>query len=142
MKPLVSAPSSPGRGMTLLEIILVSAILAVLLVMAVPVYQQYLLRTYRTQAVGELISMAACQAQQRASGGAYNTTTCAHNDALNGYTVSYLPAEAESVQEYQITALPIGRQVLDRCGSLTLDHSGRRWVSSENADRLTCWAGR
>ncbi len=132
----------PERGLTFLELVLVAAILTVLLVMAVPIYRQYVVRTHRTQAVSELIAMAACQEQQRASAGAYNTSACPQSSTLSDYAVSYSPAASDAVQEFQITALPVGSQSHDACGSLTLDHTGRRFVSGADADRQTCWAGR
>ena len=57
-----------SAGMTLIEIVLVVGLLGLLLSLAMPSYQSYLLRGHRVEAIRLLLTAAACQ----------ETSSCPH----------------------------------------------------------------
>lgn len=134
--------TSTNRGFTLLELVTVLAVLAILLTMAVPTYQKYLLRVHRTEAVSALLQVASCQEIVFASQGQYDTTRCAPSE-LEHYSIRLEPAETAASSAFVAWADPAGAQTADPCGSLGLDQTGLRQVSGNEIDAGKCWrAGR
>ena len=129
-------------GMTLIELVMVSAFIAIALSMAIPTYQQYVQRAHRTDAIGELLAMAACQERIRAFNGTYDTTSCPQATSSSHYEIKYSPASEPSTPVYQLEAKPRGPQTGDICGSLLLDQSGRRRTTESEERMERCWEGR
>jgi type IV pilus assembly protein PilE len=129
-------------GMTLIELVMVSAFIAIALSMAVPTYQQYVQRAHRTDAIGELLAMAACQERIRAFSGTYDTTNCSQATSSSHYEIKYNPDSETATAVYQLEAKPRGPQTGDICGSLLLDQSGRRRTTESEERMERCWEGR
>ena len=129
-------------GMTLIELVMVSAFIAIALSLAVPTYQQYVQRAHRTDAIGELLAMAACQERIRAFSGTYDTTICTQSASSSHYEIKYSPVSDTATFLYQLEARPRGPQTGDRCGSLLLDQSGRRSTTELDLRMERCWEGR
>lgn len=147
MKPANSA-DCPGQlnrraaGMTLVEIIMVVALLAVLLSIAMPSYRGYLERGHRVEAIRMLLTAAACQERHRARNGAFDTTRCAGNSGQEFYRLIIAPQEQPSSNVFVLIAEPLERQQHDICGSFSLDQSGTRGISGPQDRLQKCWAGR
>jgi type IV pilus assembly protein PilE len=130
----------PG-GFTLVEVVLVVALLALLVTLAAPSYQAFLLRAHRSDAMAQLMDVAACQERTRAGSGAYDTTGCLPPPSAR-YVFYYLSDTAPMAPYYRAAARPRGAQAADPCGELQLDSLGSRAVSSRDASASHCWAGR
>ena len=129
-------------GFTLLEMVTVLAVLAILLSVAVPTYQKYLIRVHRTEAVSALLQVASCQEIVFASRGQYDTTRCAPS-GLEHYSIRLEPGDTPASPDFVAWADPAGAQADDPCGSLGLDQTGLRRVSGNEVDAGNCWrAGR
>lgn len=131
-----------SKGFTLIEILLVVALLGLLLSFALPYYQGYLERGHRVEAIRMLTSAAACQERHRAQTGAYDTTRCTGTSKNVRYQLSIEPEANSSSIEYTLTAEPLMNQKNDRCGSLSLDQSGARTISGAEENLWKCWSGR
>lgn len=127
-----------GRGFTLLELVVVIAVLAILLGIAMPSYRGYLLRTNRSEAISTLLGIAACQERVSAQTGRYDTTRCQPGN-LEHYAIRFEPPDESETLAFTAWADPLGAQSRDACGSLGLDQTGLRKVSSETADVARCW---
>ena len=42
-------------------------------------------------------------------------------------------------QSFTLTAIPLGAQAKDACGSLTLSHTGERGVQNTTLSAASCW---
>ena len=126
------------RGFTLLELVAVVAIVAILLSIALPSYQSVMLRVHRSEAIVELMNIAACQERIYAANGSFDTSRCI-NEGIDHYSFRIDPAGTVSSLAFTAWAVPSGKQVHDDCGSLALDQTGFRQASGNNAKVEQCW---
>ncbi|KAA3650045.1 MAG: prepilin-type N-terminal cleavage/methylation domain-containing protein [Proteobacteria bacterium] len=137
-------------GFTLVELMIVVAIVAILAAIAIPAYQQYVIDSRRGAAKACLAELA--QWMER-----YNSTNFRYTTAVGSATAPAVPALecvgnalqyqftflAPSDQTYTVTATPQGGQATNdkKCGrSLTLDNSGNKGVTgSGSATVQVCW---
>lgn len=132
-------PTTVGRqqiGFTLIELMVVVAILAIIASVALPSYRQHVLKSRR--AAGAACLLQAQQQMER-----FYTTTLAYNAAGSPtvftcdseisrfYTVS---VSGVSAKAYTLTAAPQGAQTADSCGSLTVNQTGAKTPTGS-----TCW---
>ena len=129
------------RGLNLIELVVGLALLAILMGLAVPAYHAYVQRGYRVGAIERMLEAASCQERVRVRRFHYDTTACATTDPNERYRLRYEPEEAAETAAWRIIAEPQGAQASDGCGSLGLDHSGRRTADGRRAVR-DCWSGR
>ena len=127
--------------MTLIELIIVIAVVGILLATAVPGYRNYTLRVHRTEAIRMLLQASMCQERLIASSGKYDTSRCRPVSPQQRYQLSYNTPDPKG-RSYVAIAVPAGAQLNDPCGSLSLDHSGARGVSANNIEVEKCWNGR
>ena len=129
------------HGMTLIELIIVVAIMAILLVLAFPSYRNYVLRVHRTEAIRMLLQASMCQERIYANGGSYNTNLCQPDTKHQRYKIAYQPSGPKGLG-YVVEASPKDTQFADPCGSLSLDQNGARGISAKNVSVIKCWNGR
>lgn len=130
--------------MTLTELVMVLATIAVLASIAVPSYRSYVLRSHRVEAKTALLNLAAAQEKFYLSRNTYATNaqlTDAPPDGLglsstteNGwYTIAI--ANGANAAGFSATATATGSQAEDsHCASFTINQQGVK--SATNAD---CW---
>ena len=146
-------------GFTLIEMMIVVAIIAILAAIAYPSYQQYVLRSNRTEGQALLNDAAAREERYFAQNNVYvsapkdlgklniaNTTTSRSGDTV---TISVFSATGKyqlSVSKvdkdggYTLTATPQDAQAADtKCGNLTLNAIGAKGVSASGASVNDCW---
>jgi type IV pilus assembly protein PilE len=128
-------------GMTLIELVIVMAVIGILVAIAVPSYRSHMLRVHRTEAIRILLQASMCQERVYASNGSYDTNRCQPTSEYRQYQLSYTPSGAQS-NSYLAMATPAGPQLADPCGSLSLDQNGARNISGENISSMKCWNGR
>lgn len=132
------------RGVTLIELMIVIAVVALLASLAVPSYREYVLRTNRMEAVNMLLDVAACQERGYIKFNQYATTRClTPNTTENGnYVITMTTTNTN--QNYALTATPQGAQANDSCVNLTLTDQGQRGSSAtaDAAKIADCWRGK
>jgi type IV pilus assembly protein PilE len=127
--------------MTLIELVIVVAVMGILMTTAVPSYRSYMLRVHRTEAIRMLLQASMCQERIYAAEGNYDTGRCHPGSEHDRYRVSYEPPDSASPL-YVAVATPIGDQLSDHCGSLSLDQNGARSISAVDGNVMKCWSGR
>ena len=133
-----------AQGMTLIELMIVLAIVAIILTFAVPSYREYVLRSNRTEAMNFILETAACQERVFTKINRYATDRCIDNAlTANGlYNVTMTTSDAN--QNFLLTAAPQGAQAEDSCGSMTLTNTGIRGSSNavSPVQIADCWRGK
>ncbi|SHM06155.1 type IV pilus assembly protein PilE [Rhodanobacter sp. OK091] len=146
-----------SAGFTLVELMIVVAIIAVLAAIALPTYTSYITKTRRTAAKGCLSEYANYMERYYTTNLRYdqdtqttpvqNSLTLAGLDCAtpqrtgNDYGYSF-PSGAASVSTYTIQAVPISGSAQAKrdtlCGTLTLNQAGKR-TASGTGTLDQCW---
>ena len=146
------APVRPARGFTLMELLIVVAVISVLAAVAYPSYQKQVQAGRRAEAKAALTEVAqrleryytenntylnACLA---GTAGCTAAATVYAATTENGHYALSLPAANRSVSTFLVTATPRGGQAGDACGTFTLRQDGeRRVIDGTETDARKCW---
>lgn len=140
-----------AMGFTLIEVMIVVAVIAILAAVAYPSYQQSVAKTRRSAAQGCLVEMAQFMERFYTTNMRYDQTaatppvavalanpTC-RADMAAFYTFSF-PAGQPTQSTYTIQAVPQGSQASADagCGTLTLTQAGTKGRSG-TAALNSCW---
>lgn len=137
-------------GFTLIEMMIVVAIIGILAAIAYPSYQEYVLRGNRSEGQALLNDAAARQERYFAQNNAYvtaqaniarlgmrNTSGTTVTSDTGKYTLTI--SSPNNSGGYLLTATPQGAQAKDtKCGNLTLNAMGTRGVSGSTSVN-DCW---
>lgn len=132
------------QGFTLIEVMIVVAVVAILAAVALPSYNEYVRRGHRADARAGLLQAQQWLERAATATGTYPTALPGNltwaADTTKRYTITLNPATTST---FTITAAPRAgtAQAGDRCGSLSLTHTGVRNASplSGGATVDECW---
>ncbi|MDP3033172.1 MAG: type IV pilin protein [Rhodocyclaceae bacterium] len=126
-----------NKGFSLIEVMIVIVIVGILASVALPSYQQYLLRGARAEAQSHMMDIASRQGQFLIDNRAFAASVSAlgmttPTSISSKYTISMTADAAPPI--FTITATPSGSQTRDTCGTLTLNNAGAKTPSTGS-----CW---
>jgi len=141
-------------GFTLMELMIVLVIIGILSAIAFPSYQQYVRESKRSNCAGELELLANAMEQSFSLAGSYpggipagfapggilgGAATCPIDGGTPAYNFVVTPGLPNTT--FLVTAVPIGPQATDRCGTLTLNQLGTKGMQGANAGLTVqdCW---
>ena len=130
------------NGFTLIEMMIVVAIIAILASVAVPSYLESVRRSNRAEAAATMLKNANWMEQQFTVNNKYPSSSTAMpfaqspESGTKKYTIALASGATDTT--YTLEATPIQT---DKCGKFSLDQSGKRTVSG-TATADDCWGGR
>jgi type IV pilus assembly protein PilE len=146
------------HGFTLIELMIVVAVIALLAAIAIPSYNAYIQRSHRAEAKNFLMAVAQRLEQNYSLSGSYNVTQdgvavgapfivqaglsqVPAGDAAR-YNISFVGG-APAAAAFVLQAVPVNAQVGDECGILLLNQQNLKGANNvlDNRAELTvrCW---
>lgn len=136
------------RGFTLIELMIVVAVVGILSAIAYPSYREYVQRGYRADARAGLLQAQQWLERAATATGTYPTAALPASltwsgDSSKRYTIAL--AAGNTSTAYTLTATPNnpGPQANDKCGTYTLSNTGLRGAAGKTSDQAgynpDCW---
>lgn len=152
MKKMKSATGQ--TGFTLMELMIIIAILGILIALAVPSYQRYVIATNEKAAMSKLMELSGLLESNKSQQGAYKgdfitslMSSSANNQvpdkgsARYNITIATVPATGDFRQTYTLTATPTaaGAQNSGKCGTISLDSFLIKSAKKAGVTVTDCW---
>lgn len=129
------------KGFTLIEMMIVVAIIGIIAAIAYPNYQNSVQNSRRVAATACLLDLSQFMERFYTSNLTYVGATLpvggcrTENDLNTFYTISF--TAAPTARAYTIQAVNVGAQSSDACGTLSINQAGVRTVTSGTVTQ--CW---
>jgi type IV pilus assembly protein PilE len=127
-------------GFTLIELLIAVAILAIIVAIAIPSYEQYVVETNRGEGKVAINNVAQGLERCYSRFSQYDSGNCGVVLPFDSENDHYRVTGAITATTYTLTAAPLGAQATrdGECGSLTLTHAGVRGVTGSGTVE-DCW---
>lgn len=144
-----------SAGFTLIELMVVVAVIAILAAIAIPSYSRYVYRARRIDGQQLLLKIATAEERYYALNNKYAVLSAVgfSSDTVTsekGYYTATVPTSAlaaatingvsAAAQSFTATATPVGAQANDQCTSLVIDNTGAKtYTPTSGVTNGTCW---
>jgi len=138
-----------ARGFTLVELMIAVAVVGILATVAYPSYVNQLRQSRRTDAKTALLDLAARQERFFSVNNIYAQTPVQLGYAGAAFPVDVLSGSAAyyrlstvagaAAASFTATAVPVGAQAADACGTYAIDYLGVQANASNSLPASRCW---
>ena len=130
-------------GFTLIELMIVLAVLSIIVAVGYPSYQEHVKKSRRAEGMGQLLELADRMERAYSDAGTYPTSISEVyvNTTVNGlYNLSIVAANNIS---FTVSATPtsVNNQDDDKCTSFSISSLGDKWIADGTDQSLNdyCW---
>ncbi|WP_429001334.1 type IV pilin protein [Xanthomonas arboricola] len=129
-------------GFTLIELMIVVAIVGILAAVAYPSYADHVRKSRRAQAKADLVEYSQLLERSHTTNNTYASFKFGNGSTTiqsprEGDTAQYNITLATTQSTFTLTAAPQGNQAKDKCGTLTLNQTGVKTPSATTTPG--CW---
>ena len=126
-----------SKGFTLIELMIVVAIVGILAAIAYPSYNEYVRRSHRAEIASLLSEQTQALERTFTRTGTYEGAT-----GLSGGNSFYKIDSVLKAAEFTLTATPVPTGMMngDRCGNYVITNTGARTNTSGTATPKECWS--
>jgi len=138
---LLSPQVNRNRGFSLIELLIVVAVLGVIFAVAYPSYYSYVLKTHRTDGKSALVNLANDMEKYYFTHNEYPATIATLRQNSTSDDGHYeLAVDAATARGFELSAKPVGQQSKDKhCGTFTLDSDGIKGIRNGAGSAERCW---
>jgi len=120
-------------GFSMLELMIVIAVIAITLVWAIPSYEDSVRKAKRSEAQSKMREFEVCAARRFTIDSNFSNADSCHPDP-DAEDEDYTYTVVDGAASYTITATPKGRQADDKCGTMTMVQTGAATPTT-----VGCW---
>jgi len=131
------------RGMTLIELMIVVALIGIIVAFGYPSYRDQVIKSHRAEGMSSLLELADRMERHYSDVGTYkqadgSDTTVA--DVFPSFSSDYytLTIDSQDNISFTVSSAPKGSQTKDKCGTFTLTSQGVKSVSASGMQDQ-CW---
>lgn len=135
-------------GVTLIELMVVVAIVGIIFSIATPSYHNYVVRTQRVDAQACLVKLSHTLERRYAGNSKYTSSVALVHDCIDQNTDYYTITSVLTDHAYTLRAKPTRNQHDWACGVLTYNQNHRKGVETSNTSGKAitgtvaeCWQG-
>ena len=130
-------------GFTLIEVVVVVAMIGILTAIALPSYTAYINRSNRSEARSQLLMASQWMERVRNESGSYATFGALPNTLVQspatGPAKYNIGVNVINPGSYILTATAVGVMAGDVCATMTLSNTGVRGFTGAGSSLETCW---
>jgi type IV pilus assembly protein PilE len=132
-------PKPAQQGFTLIEMMIVVAIIAVLAAIALPSYQDYVMRSNRAAATACLMEQVQFMERYYTTNLGYLGAALPAGGCMTDLAARYAFALVPTATTFTLTATPTTAQKDTKCGTLSINQAGVKTKTVTATSLSECW---